>query len=140
MSKKQVSSPSAEGGDGVDAAVTCARPLVIVRLMHAGRATRLLRISRVALHLGRGLLTAAFVFPFQNQQGRANAIQRWSARLLVLLGVNLRVHGSPHDRRPLMLVANHVSWLDIFAINAVVATRFVAKSEIRGWPLLGWLC
>lgn len=38
-----------------------------------------------------------------------------------------------------MLVANHVSWLDIFAIDAVVPVRFVAKSEIRGWPLLGWL-
>ena len=39
-----------------------------------------------------------------------------------------------------MLVANHVSWLDIFAINAVVPARFVAKSEIRSWPLVGWLC
>ena len=39
-----------------------------------------------------------------------------------------------------MLVANHVSWLDIFAINAVLPARFVAKSEIRGWPLIGWLC
>ncbi len=39
-----------------------------------------------------------------------------------------------------MLVANHVSWLDIFAINAAHAMRFVAKGEIRRWPLLGWLC
>lgn len=39
-----------------------------------------------------------------------------------------------------MLVANHVSWLDIFAINAVVPARFVAKAEIRSWPLIGWLC
>lgn len=39
-----------------------------------------------------------------------------------------------------MLVANHVSWLDIFIINAAVPTRFVAKSEVRGWPLVGWLC
>ena len=39
-----------------------------------------------------------------------------------------------------MLVANHVSWLDIFAVNAVVPVRFVAKSEIRSWPLIGWLC
>ena len=39
-----------------------------------------------------------------------------------------------------MIVANHVSWLDIFAINAVHAVRFVAKSEIRRWPVIGWLC
>ena len=39
-----------------------------------------------------------------------------------------------------MLVANHVSWLDIFAINAIVPARFVAKSEVRRWPFVGWLC
>lgn len=39
---------------------------------------------------------------------------------------------------PLMLVANHVSWLDVYAINAVLPARFVAKSEIRDWPLMGW--
>ena len=38
-----------------------------------------------------------------------------------------------------MLVANHVSWIDIFAIDAVLPVRFVAKSEVRSWPLLGWL-
>lgn len=38
-----------------------------------------------------------------------------------------------------MLVANHVSWLDIFVIDAVVPARFVAKSEIRSWPVFGWL-
>lgn len=38
-----------------------------------------------------------------------------------------------------MLVANHVSWIDIYAINAVAPARFVAKREVRGWPLIGWL-
>jgi 1-acyl-sn-glycerol-3-phosphate acyltransferase len=39
-----------------------------------------------------------------------------------------------------MLVANHISWLDVFAINSVQPSRFIAKSEVRSWPLLGWLC
>jgi 1-acyl-sn-glycerol-3-phosphate acyltransferase len=39
-----------------------------------------------------------------------------------------------------MIVANHVSWLDIFAIDSVRAVRFVAKAEIRRWPVFGWLC
>jgi 1-acyl-sn-glycerol-3-phosphate acyltransferase len=38
-----------------------------------------------------------------------------------------------------MVVANHVSWLDIIAINAVLPAHFVAKSEIRAWPVIGWL-
>ena len=38
-----------------------------------------------------------------------------------------------------MLAANHVSWLDIFVINPLYPCRFVAKAEIRAWPMLGWL-
>ena len=39
-----------------------------------------------------------------------------------------------------LMVANHISWLDIFVINSLEPCRFVAKSDIRGWPLVGWLC
>ena len=38
-----------------------------------------------------------------------------------------------------MLVANHVSWLDIFAINSLATSAFVAKAELRRWPVAGWL-
>lgn len=38
------------------------------------------------------------------------------------------------------MVANHVSWLDILVINSITVARFVAKSEVRGWPLIGWMC
>lgn len=73
---------------------------------------------------------------------RRHSLQRWSAGLVRHLAANLTVHGAPprHDAGPFLLVANHVSWLDIFIINAAVPTRFVAKSEVRGWPLVGWLC
>lgn len=39
-----------------------------------------------------------------------------------------------------LLVANHISWLDVIALNAVVPACFVAKSDVKSWPLLGWLC
>lgn len=45
----------------------------------------------------------------------------------------------PAGATPAMIVANHVSWIDIFAINAVRPVRFVAKSEIRHWPVIGWI-
>lgn len=38
-----------------------------------------------------------------------------------------------------MIVANHISWLDIFVINAVWPAAFIAKAEVRQWPLIGWL-
>lgn len=100
---------------------------------------RWLRIVRLMLHIVRGMSVCAFFFPFQSSARRKHEIRRWSAQLLELLAVRLHVHGEPERLRPLMLVANHVSWLDIASINAVLPVRFVAKSEIRKWPLVGWL-
>jgi 1-acyl-sn-glycerol-3-phosphate acyltransferase len=104
-------------------------------------ATRGMRLARLTLHLLRGLLTAAAVFPFLSPARRRAAVKRWSHALLRIVGVRLHVHGPPPHRQepPAMLVANHVSWLDICAINAVVPVRFVAKSEVRAWPMIGWL-
>lgn len=65
-------------------------------------------------------------------------VGRWSARLLALLGIELTQHGRVADG-PLLLVGNHVSWLDILAINAVRPVRFVSKADVRAWPLLGWM-
>jgi 1-acyl-sn-glycerol-3-phosphate acyltransferase len=102
--------------------------------------TRAARLAGILWHLADGLLTAACAFPFYDAARRQRAIRRWSARLLRHLGVRLRVEGELPAGRPMMLIANHVSWLDIFAINAVHPVRFVAKSEIRRWPAIGWLC
>lgn len=57
------------------------------------------------------------------------------------MGVTLRVEGHPPRQREkaVMIAANHVSWLDIFAVSAAWPTRFVAKSEVRDWPLAGWI-
>jgi 1-acyl-sn-glycerol-3-phosphate acyltransferase len=57
---------------------------------------------------------------------------------LAILGVRLAVSGRPMDG-PGALVANHGSWLDIFVLNAVARVYFVSKSEVAGWPGIGWL-
>jgi 1-acyl-sn-glycerol-3-phosphate acyltransferase len=99
------------------------------------------RVAHLGAHLAKGALIAGLLFPMQSQARRKREIGLWSARLCEILRVRIFLHGSPptYDLRPLMLVANHVSWLDIFAIDAVVPVRFVAKSEVRKWPLVGWL-
>jgi 1-acyl-sn-glycerol-3-phosphate acyltransferase len=106
----------------------------------SSRAGRLSRLARVGLHLARGIAIAALVFPFVRPEGRRAHIRDWSRALLDILKVRLSIKGMCSERfsAPLMLVANHVSWLDIYAINAVLPARFVAKSEIREWPLMGW--
>ena len=59
--------------------------------------------------------------------------------LLALGGVRVHASGEPSARRPLLLVANHVSWLDIVTLTALQPVRFVSKAEVRSWPLIGWL-
>jgi 1-acyl-sn-glycerol-3-phosphate acyltransferase len=68
------------------------------------------------------------------------AIPRLYHRLLCrLLGVRIRCIGSPARQRPLLIVANHVSWIDIPVITAVVPVVFVAKREVGEWPVIGTL-
>jgi 1-acyl-sn-glycerol-3-phosphate acyltransferase len=100
------------------------------------------RVVRMMLHLFAGLWTCAAVFPFLDAAGREARIHRWSTKLLALCRVKVTFRDSPgaRPRSRALIVANHISWLDIFVINALHPCRFVAKSDIRDWPLIGWLC
>lgn len=101
---------------------------------------RLWRLVRVFVHLVAGCLIAGLVFPFVGNRTELSIIQRWSRRLLAILNVRLHVHGRmPGGQAPTMVVGNHVSWLDIWVIHAVTPVRFIAKSDIRAWPGMGWL-
>ena len=102
---------------------------------------RLWRICRLVVHLFRGLVLVSGRYGRLNRAGRAHAARDWGHRLLSILGARVRVEGEPPEMicANSFFVANHVSWLDIFAIQSVSATRFVAKSEIRRWPVVGWL-
>jgi 1-acyl-sn-glycerol-3-phosphate acyltransferase len=85
-------------------------------------------------------MVAAFVFPWLDEARRAGWIQRWSAQLLHILAVRLEVEGMPSAAAtPFLLISNHVSWLDPFLINAIRPVRFIAKSEVARWPVIGWL-
>lgn len=96
------------------------------------------RLFRLGLHLLQGLATVTLIYPFTDRATHKKLRQRWSAGMLGILDVRLELHGDA-IRADCMLVANHVSWLDIFAINAVAPAAFVSKSEVREWPLIGWL-
>ena len=98
-----------------------------------------LRLARVMVHLVAGLATCALVFPLVSLATRERLTRRWSRKLLGLCRVSVeQTPGAPVLEHAL-IVANHVSWLDIFVINALHPCRFVAKAEIRSWPVLGWL-
>lgn len=103
--------------------------------------TRVLRFLRLLLHAGRALALAAFIYPRADQNRRARLLSGWSEKLLAILHIRLEVRGRPPrvPGRQVVIVGNHVSWIDVFAVDSVCPSRFVAKSEIRAWPVAGWL-
>jgi 1-acyl-sn-glycerol-3-phosphate acyltransferase len=102
--------------------------------------TLLLRKLRLVAHLLRGMWTVATRFPHASAAERMRMNRAWSLDMLRLSGMKLVVH---NDEARLdagvLVVGNHVSWIDIYVINAWRPTPFVSKAEIRKWPVVGWL-
>jgi 1-acyl-sn-glycerol-3-phosphate acyltransferase len=99
-------------------------------------------LARLTVHLAVGLFKVAVLFPLLDARARERRVQRWSRQLVEICGVKMMFD---HTRQltpasPALVICNHVSWLDIFVINTLHPCRFVAKSDIRSWPLIGWLC
>jgi 1-acyl-sn-glycerol-3-phosphate acyltransferase len=98
------------------------------------------RLVRVLLHVFKGMAICAMVFPWLGPEKRNAQIRRWSTRLLAMCNVTVsHAPGSVPALSRCMVVANHVSWLDIFVVHSLYPSHFVAKAEIRAWPLAGWL-
>lgn len=63
----------------------------------------------------------------------------WHRLTVRALGMRVHVHGAVSDKRPLLIAANHISWTDIGVFGAVHDVTFIAKADMAGWPLIGWL-
>ncbi len=101
------------------------------------RARACWRLARVGLHLVAGLLVCVVVLPVVSPAGRDKLHLRWSKQLLAILGVRLTTSGAPIKAG--LITANHISWLDVFLINAHTPATFVCKADVARWPLLGTL-
>ncbi|PMS15882.1 1-acyl-sn-glycerol-3-phosphate acyltransferase [Trinickia dabaoshanensis] len=95
---------------------------------------------RLVLHLLRGMWIVAVRFPRMSAEAKLEINRAWSIKMLRLAGMRLVVH---HDERRVdrgaLVVGNHISWLDIYVVNAWRPTPFVSKAEVRKWPVVGWL-
>lgn len=70
----------------------------------------------------------------------ARRLPHWYHRKVCrLLGVKVRVEGGLEADVPVLLLSNHISWLDISVISAAAPVSFVAKKEVGTWPFVGWL-
>jgi 1-acyl-sn-glycerol-3-phosphate acyltransferase len=114
-----------------------------VAFSRIGRALHLLRVAYVL----SGIFVVTFaLYPFlaasfllRNRQGQRLIPKTYHRIMRRLLGLNISVKGCPSPSRPLCLVANHTSWLDIIVISSILPVVFVAKQEVASWPFFGWL-
>jgi len=97
------------------------------------------RLLRGVVHSLHGLVIVLTRFSAFDAAQRQVHIQWWATKMLRTMGIALRIEGAPHPGGTL-LVANHISWLDIMAVHAVCPqARFVSKADVRSWPLLSQL-
>jgi len=98
-------------------------------------------VTRIVIHAARAVLILRLLYPRATPERRRALMQGWCVKLLAILNIQTQVEGDPPLRgeNAAMVAANHVSFVDIMLISSVCPTRFVAKSEIRAWPLAGWI-
>jgi 1-acyl-sn-glycerol-3-phosphate acyltransferase len=105
----------------------------------------LYRLPCLLLHLvvGLPLTLLCFAFPIRHvrigQLSAGETAQRWwSATTCRIFGLQRRVSGTLVPG-PVLIAANHISWLDIQVLHSISPMGFVAKAEIDNWPLAGWV-
>lgn len=74
---------------------------------------------------------------YVNAASRADILHRWNLRILASIGVEVSVVGPVPAQG--LIVSNHLSYLDILVFSATAPCVFVSKSEVKSWPLVGWV-
>lgn len=112
-------------------------------LSPSNKVTRYFRVGRIIAHTLLGLIIATIFLPLAKESFKARLIRWWCKNLLAAFNLQVRKYGYvPAQNAQLtstMFVANHISWSDIHAINSVITLRFIAKADIRNWPIFGYL-
>lgn len=97
------------------------------------------KLLRAIAHALSGWWTIRSTFHKLTPDQRGEQVQRWAREMLAVLGIRLVVQGTPVTQGPMLLVCNHLSWLDILALHGAQHARFVSKAEVKRWPLIGAL-
>ncbi len=98
------------------------------------------RVIKLLLHFSVGAIRILFFIRFYDEAKTAKVLRAWSFKLMKILDIRLVVEGNPPQQlHNTLIVANHISWLDILVIFTVIKPRFVAKKEISHWPIIGRL-
>jgi 1-acyl-sn-glycerol-3-phosphate acyltransferase len=93
------------------------------------------------MHTITGLIIAAVIFPFLRNSTKLGLTKWWCGGLLRAFSIQVNTFGDlpAGNVKGVLFVANHVSWADIHALNSKIPLRFIAKSDIKDWPVFGYL-
>lgn len=105
----------------------------------ARAAWRLCLIAGTFASLGLSLAAVSLVFRSSRHRRRSRVVQRHMRLILRALGLRIQLRSPMPDAESYLLLANHVSYLDIIAISSLTPISFMAKAEVRQWPILGHL-
>ena len=105
-----------------------------------------LHVFRLGCVISAIIITTLILYPWLAassrlgyRQGQRLVPKLYHRVIRALLGIRISIEGIPSARRPLLVVANHTSWLDIVIISSFLPVVFVAKHEVASWPIFGWL-
>ncbi len=100
-----------------------------------------MKTFRIILHILLVVPLCLLIFiSTKNQQERI--IRFWCKRLLSIFEISVEVTGLESNlvnQKKYLMVANHISWMDIIVIQSIKPCIFVAKSDVASWPLFGWV-
>ena len=104
----------------------------------------LARLIWLIVHLLHGVVTVIYQrirygADWHQHPQHGQVIQQWMQRLCQIAGLHVTIHGYPYSLSSCVMVANHVSWLDIIALMSTTGCRFVSKDSLRFWPIIGFL-
>ncbi|OQX15086.1 MAG: hypothetical protein BWK73_07850 [Thiothrix lacustris] len=102
------------------------------------RLRRLRRLIRLAAHVFVGVLITVLFAGIWQAAFYPRLVHWWLGKAGRIVGVTVKVVGKPAEQAVLM-VANHISWLDIPLLGGVANARFLSKQEVRQWLVIGWL-
>lgn len=98
---------------------------------------RAIKLIRLLLHLMRGYAKVRWAWQGLTPTEAQDEVMKWSKRALEIFGAQVKLIGQLSPDQSVLLVSNHISWLDILLMLSLTPVRFVSKSEVRSWPIIG---
>ncbi len=113
-------------------------PVWWIRTRQVSRLTIMAIWTFTLVTLRMTAMPLALIMPPVERRLRKGCIMLWARGFLYFLGARIHLAGQP-PKPPYLQVSNHLSYIDIFALQAIQGPVFVAKSEVATWPVFGWI-